>query len=79
MTFDLGPFHLYRVEKSGALCVSLKHLEEWPCGWEYGWKDESRGVTRPAIEFRIGKLQIFYFERYKKGFELWFLGFWWIM
>lgn len=84
MIFKLGPFTLYRVEKNGTLDISLTCLDKWPCGWEYGWRDDMRGTDKPWIEFRIGKLTVLYFEWYPKhsdkrwGFEVWFMGFWWI-
>lgn len=78
MIFDIGPFRLYRVEKDGTLCVSLIALDNWACGFQYGWRDDQRGTDHAWIDFRIGKLVIFYFEPFKKtlGFELWILGFW---
>ncbi len=78
MIFDIGPFQIYRVEKNGTLDVSLLCCKDKPWGWEYGWEDDMRGATKPLISFRIGKLVILYFERFKKGFEIWVLGFWWI-
>jgi hypothetical protein len=79
MIFNIGPFQLYRTEHSGTLDITLRCIENWPCGWEYGWKDDMRGPDHPAVELRVGKLQVFYFEKYEKGFELWLFGFWWIM
>jgi hypothetical protein len=76
MIFDIGPFRLYRVQKNGTLCISLICLHDWACGWEYGWADNLRGVGKPLIEFRIGKLMVAYLEFWKTGFEFWFLGFW---
>lgn len=77
MTFNIGPFKLYRAQ-SGTLDIMLRGFENSPFGWEYGWKDDMRGEDRPAVDFRIGRLQVFYYEKLKKGFELWVLGFWWI-
>ena len=79
MIFDIGPFRLYRCEKNGTLDISFKFMDDnwWPCGWEYGWRDDNRGADeKPIVEFRIGKLMILYVEFYEKGFELWILGFW---
>jgi hypothetical protein len=77
MTFDIGPFHLYRVSKSGTLDISLKCLENWSCGWEYGWRDDARGsVDKPFIQIRIGKLMIVYLEFFQTSCEIWFMGFW---
>ena len=78
MIFDIGPFRLYRVDKNHTLDISLKCMEDRACGWEYGWRDEMRGHDEPLIEFRIGKLVVFYFrlDDDKKGCELWILGFW---
>lgn len=86
MIFDIGPFRLYRVEKDGTLDVSLKCMDDWSCGWEYGYRDYMRGeVDKPLIQIRIKKLMVLYFEFYPKrdgtdctGFEAWFMGFWWI-
>ena len=76
MIFDIGPFQLYRVEKDGTLDVSLKCMEDWACGWEYGWEDDMRGAHRPILEFRIGKLMVAYLDIYVGGMEIWILGFW---
>lgn len=76
MIFKLGPFTLYRVEKNGTLDISITALDNWPCGWEYGYRDDMRGTDKPMIEFRIGKLMIAYVEFYKSGCEVWFFGFW---
>jgi hypothetical protein len=76
MTFDIGPFRLYRVEKNSTLCVSLIALDDFPLGWEYGWEDPAREETHPWVSFRVGKLQVFYFETWKWGLEVWFMGFW---
>lgn len=79
MIFKLGPFTLYRVKESGTLDISLTALDNWSCGWEYGWRDDLRGADEPVIEFRVGKLMILYFERFKSGgFETRLMGFWWI-
>jgi hypothetical protein len=74
--FDIGPFRLYRVEKNNTLCVSLICMDDWACGWEYGWCDPERGEDSPVIEFRIGKLMVFYLSINKCGCEIWVLGFW---
>jgi hypothetical protein len=77
MTFDLGPFHLYRTERTGTLDISLKCLKDAPFGWEYGWRDDMRSSPEtPVFEFRIGKLMVLYLELYPGGCEAWFLGFW---
>lgn len=78
MIFKLGPFTLYRVEKNGTLDISLTCMEDWACGWEYGWRDNMRGGSpeTPIIEFRIGKLMVAYLEVFDGGCEVWFLGFW---
>jgi len=76
MIFDVGPFRLYRVEKNGTLDISLKCMDDWACGWEYGWRDDMCGPSTPLIEFRIGKLMVLYLELWENGCEIWFLGFW---
>lgn len=76
MIFEIGPFTLYRVEKSGTLDISLKCLDGWACGWEYGYRDDLRGHDEPLIEFRIGKLMVFYVQVRKDFYEIWFMGFW---
>lgn len=76
MIFDVGPFRLYRVEKNGTLDISLICLDDWACGWEYGWRDDMRGTDKPLIELRIGKLMVTYLEVWKDGCEIWFMGFW---
>lgn len=77
MTFDIGPFRLYRVEDSETLCVSLIKYDGYSFGWEYGWAVNSS--RKPNIELRIGKLQVFYFEKFGHNFEIWFMGLWWII
>lgn len=76
MIFDIGPFRLYRVEKNGTLDITLKCMDDWACGWEYGWRDDARGNDEPILEIRIGKLMIAYLEIHSQGFEAWLLGFW---
>lgn len=76
MIFDIGPFRLYRVEKDGTLCISLLCMEDWACGWEYGWRSDQRGHDEPLIEFRLGKLMVLYFQLWKGGCEWWVMGFW---
>ena len=76
MIFDVGPFRLYRVTKNGTLDISLKCMDDWACGWEYGWRDEARGHDEPILEFRVGRLMVVYFQLFKGGCELWFMGFW---
>lgn len=75
MIFDLGPFRLYRGEKNGTLDISLKCMDDWAWGWEYGWRDEMRGHDEPLIEFRIGKLVVLYFQFNNTGCEVWCMGF----
>ncbi len=79
MVFDIGPFRLYRVEKNGTLCISLIAFDDYSFGWEYGYADPMRGETHPWLSLRIKKLNIFSFETWKWGFEIWFMGFWWIV
>ena len=76
MIFDVGPFRLYRVEKNGTLDISLKCMEDWAFGWEYGWSDDMRGSETPVLQFRIGKLMVAYFGFNDTGCEVWFMGFW---
>ena len=76
MIFKLGPFEFYRAKKNGTLDITLNCMINKPWGWEYGWRDDLRGTDKPLIEFRIGKIMVFYFERFKKGYEIWLLGFW---
>lgn len=80
MIFKLGPFTLYRVEKNSTLCVSITALDNWPCGWEYGWEDPAAD-RKSWIELRLGKLVVFSFEAWQSyehlfGFEIRILGFW---
>lgn len=76
MIFDIGPFRLYRVEKNSTLDISLICLDDWACGWEYGWRDDQRGTDKPIIELRIGKMMVAYLQFFEGGCEVWFLGFW---
>lgn len=79
MIFKIGPFTLYRARGGESLDITLTALDNWPCGWEYGYQDPLAN-KHPWIEIRIGKLVLFYFEAWKRpGFEIWFMGFWWIM
>jgi hypothetical protein len=71
-----GPFTLYRCAEAGTLDISITALSKWPFGWEWGYKDAMRGQDKPLVEFRVGKLTVLYFEKFKGGFELWLLGFW---
>lgn len=77
MIFDIGPFRLRRVSKSGTLEISLRCMEKLAFGWEYGWRDAMRNCSEtPIIQFRIGKLMILYIEFYKNSCEILFMGFW---
>lgn len=76
---DVGPFRFYKVERTGTLDISLIMFGNYPFGWEYGWEDPDSGLMKPWVSFRIGKLNIFYFEAWKWGLELWFFGFWVIL
>ena len=76
MIFDIGPFRLYRVEKNSTLDISLICLDDWACGWEYGWRDDMRGTDKPIIELRVGKLMVAYLQFFEGGCEVWFMGFW---
>jgi hypothetical protein len=76
MIFDIGPFRLYRVQDSETLDITLKCMDGWACGWEYGWADPLRGVNTAIIEFRIGKLTLLYLDLWNGGGEIWFIGFW---
>lgn len=75
MIFYLGPFQFYR-SKDGTLDISIKAIEHWPFGWEYGWEDHLC-EWHPWIHIRVGRLVVFSFEPSKSGFELRVLGFWW--
>lgn len=78
MVFDIGPFRLYRVRDSETLDISLKCLDDYSLGWEYGWEDPL-AQRKPWFEIRIGKLLIFSFQKFDEGFEVRLLGFWWIV
>lgn len=80
MIKDYGPFRFYKVANDeGSICISLKAFDNYSFGWEYGYSDPARGVTKPWLNIRIGKLNVFYFETWRWGFELWVLGFWIIL
>lgn len=80
MVVDVGPIRIYR-PSNGSLNLSLIALDKWPCGFEYGFRDKARGVSEPWLDFRIGKLQIAYYESVKLDDgdvfrEAWLFGFW---
>lgn len=77
-TMDIGPLRFYRVPKTGSLCVSVKYFDDFAFGWEYGY-DDRLCERRPWLSLRMGKLMLFSFECWKDGFEIWLLGFWWIV
>lgn len=77
MSMTIGPLRFYRAN-NGSLDISFVGFSDCPWGWEYGWRDPMRGEDRALVDFRIGKLVVLYFQKYKKGFEVWVLGFWWI-
>ena len=78
MIFKLGPFTLYRVTKNGTLDISVTAFGDAPFGWEYGW-DDPLAARQPWFQARIGKLMLFSFQTFPSGgFEIWFMGFWWI-
>ena len=80
MVKNVGPFVVYYVENpKGTIDISLKYLEKYPFGFEYGWTDLARGITTPWFNIRIGKLTILYFEAWKWGLEFWLFGFWIIL
>jgi hypothetical protein len=51
-------------------------MDDWACGWEYGWRDPARGENSPIIEFRIGKLMVLYMSVKKDFLEWRIMGFW---
>lgn len=62
---------------SGIVDVSLKACNNQPWGWEWGVEDPlARRV--PWLRVRVGKLVIFSIEFWRWGFELAFMGFWWV-
>ena len=86
-----GLFTIYKCrqdQSSKTVDISLTCMENWPCGWEYGWRDEYRGKETPLVQIRIGKLIVLYLEgkirkekvnrRWKRSFggEIWIMGFW---
>jgi len=86
---EYGPFTVYqRRETDQTIDISLTCMENWPCGWEWGYRDEYRGKEAPFIHLRIGKLMVLYLEgeirkekvkrRWKRSFggEIWIMGFW---
>lgn len=80
MVMDVWPFRFYR-PSNGSLNVSLIALDKYPCGFEYGYRDPARGVSTPFIYFRIGKLQVVYYEQNRNDDgsmfrEVWLFGFW---
>lgn len=77
MTFKVGPFTLYR-PTNGTLNISVTCCDKYSWGWEYGWIDGLGGQRKAWIDIRLGKLLLFYFEPWKRGFEVRLLGFWWI-
>lgn len=78
MIMKIGPFTFYRVEETGTLDVTLTRWDNYPFGWEYGWADETTEPRTPYIDIRAGKLVLFFFEKWPRGFEIRLLGFWWI-
>jgi hypothetical protein len=78
MIRDFGPFTIYKVRSSKTLCISLKCIDDWACGWEYGYKCIFRGTDKPILEFRVGKLMVFFLEVWKGGCEVWLMGFWFL-
>lgn len=78
MTFNVGPFTLYRSKKGETLDISLTAFGDAPFGWEYGWEDPL-AYRQPWLQIRVMKLMLFSFQIFPQGgFEIWFMGFWWI-
>jgi hypothetical protein len=75
-------FNVSRTPDTDILNVSLKACSEQPWGWEWGTEDGAAQRV-PLLRIRVGKLVVFGFEAWYHrdsgpGFELWFMGFWWI-
>lgn len=73
-----GPFTFYSLEERGYLSITLTACDNQPWGWEWGWEDPMAG-REPWLDVRLGKLVLFSFQGFKKGFELRLLGFWLIV
>ena len=70
-----GPFTFYRRPEAEYISITLTRFDNEPFGWEMGWEDPM-AKRKPLVELRVGRLIVFSFEKFKKGFEVWFLGFW---
>lgn len=73
-----GPFDYFKVGQTKGITAWLRGYDNASWGFEWGYRDSMRGTDKPLVDFRVGKLTLLYFEKFKKGFEVWFLGFWWI-
>lgn len=56
--------------------IYLKRYQDRSFGWE--WGADGNEVWDFAVLIRIAYFNILGWQFYKKGFEVWFLGFWWI-
>lgn len=77
VTKTFGPFRLYhyknRKEHKHFVDISLKGFDEF--GWEWG-SDGMQDDIRLALV--IFGLKVFWFERWRNGFHVAFIGFWWV-
>ena len=74
-----NPFRIYRANKSkegkNFIDISLKGFQNSPFGWQWGNDGEFRFGD---INIHIFGLDIIYFEKFRGGFDIRILGFWWI-
>jgi len=72
----IGPFSYYWGPGHSFISAWLTRFPNSQFGWE--WGSDGLGDDHPYIVLRIGGLKVLGLEWDKSGFEIWFLGFWWM-
>ncbi len=74
---SFGPFDYFRLDHIDNYSFWLRGHEDANWGFEWGYED---GAARrcPLLRIRVGKLVVFSIELWCWGWELTFLGWWWI-
>ncbi len=71
----LGPFGWFWGPKKRFLDVHLWARPNAPYGWAWG-RDGQEALG--DVEIALGPFRVFSFLKYKEGFGLHILGFWWV-
>lgn len=74
-----GPFSYYRhsskKERKNFLSVWMTAYDSSSFGWEWGTDNNE---SNPSWQIRLNYFNVFSYEKFKKGFMIYVLGFWYM-